>query len=143
MIRHFDRALFSIFICVLVVCAGCGGSTISTVTGTVTYQGKSLKYGKIFFAPVDPATPPAQGVIQSDGSYTLEVQGDRKAPVAGAYVGEYRVWVTCYEYDQPGWAGNPLKESKSMIPEKYGSAQNSGLTATVVKGKNKFDFSLE
>ena len=126
-----------------VMSCGCGGPTISKVAGTVTYKGKPLEFGKVFFAPMDQTIPPAQSVIQSDGTYSLEVQGDRKAPIAGAYAGEYRVWISCYPYHKPGWAGNPLAQSKSLIPEKYENVNTSGLTASVGKGPNTFDFALE
>ncbi len=131
------------FLFALLLICGCGGPKIAAVSGTVTYKGKPLEFGLVHFAPVSQELTPAKAEIQADGSYILEVQGDRKAPVLGAYVGEYRVWISCYPYHAPNWNGNPFAKVKSVIPEKYESVETSELTATVVKGKNTFNFDLQ
>ncbi|MDO4570983.1 MAG: hypothetical protein Q4D38_11400 [Planctomycetia bacterium] len=133
---------FSLFLLGCLFLTGCGGHPVAEVTGKVTYLNQPLEFGKIYFVPVDSSLPPAQGDIEQ-GVYTLETRGDRKAPIAGVYTGEYRVWISCYPYHQPGWSGNPMIEHDSLIPEKYESVNESGLTATVGRGKNQIDFALE
>ncbi|MDO4582936.1 MAG: hypothetical protein Q4D62_02425 [Planctomycetia bacterium] len=133
---------FSLWLLGCLILTGCGGHPVAKVTGTVTYQNQPLEFGKIHFVPVDSSLPPAQGTIEK-GEYTLEMRGDRQAPVSGIYTGEYRVWIACYPYHKPGWSGNSMIPHPPLIPKKYESVHESGLTATVVRGKNQIDFTLE
>ncbi len=117
---------------VVIACAGCGGDARPTtvpVHGKVTYQGEPVTQGTVTFQPVKPAEGypkrPATGTIGADGTYELSTfeAGD------GAIPGEYQVAVV----SKTGEATleQPDAPETWLVPEKYASAEQSGLTATV------------
>lgn len=131
-----------IAVAVLVVAvAGCGSSDdqmeTSSVTGTVTYDGKPVATGTVMFTPVG-GGPPATGQIQEDGTYQLRTyeEGD------GAVFGEHKVTITALDMGS-GLPEDMATEPKPLVPEKYGRDTTSGLTATVASGENTIDFPLE
>jgi hypothetical protein len=127
--------------------AGCGGSDgpeMAKVTGTVTYNGKPVPKGTISFQPTDPVNgAPANGIIDSDGSYRLQTT----EPGDGARLGDYQVAIRSVE----GEPDVPLDYTpkkrppapKSLIPKKYENPMTSGLTAKVESGSNSIDFDLK
>lgn len=130
-------------VCLLVaitLLAGCRrGPEMVPVTGKVLYNGKPLEFGSVMFQP--PSGQPAQGKIQSDGTFTLSTykEGD------GAVVGRHKVRITCYETEKPG-IPKPAGEQplgKLLIPEKYTFLDQSGLSAEVTADrKEPFVFEL-
>lgn len=156
-------ALFSI----LAITVGCGDSGVPTypVSGTVTgSDGSPVEGAAVSFVADGDGAADAVGVTDASGKYTLTTKGKK-----GAQVGSYKVTIAKYiggadqdvatevpdledvldvtdEYpegeepqDRDGDAA-----SKNELPEKYGSAATSGLTATVAdSGDNSFDFKLE
>ncbi|MGO8753432.1 MAG: hypothetical protein ACLQNE_46440 [Thermoguttaceae bacterium] len=84
--RLSSLVLLSFLAWVLIVVAGCGSSDPRKyrVSGTVTYDGKPVPQGTVFFVPdaaKDNHGPGAQAVIK-DGAY----QTERRAVVGGPYV---------------------------------------------------------
>ena len=114
---------------------GCGasGPPSGQLSGNVTYKGEPLGTGTIMFMPQSGDAPYAQAEISEDGSYkaTTKEYGE-KIPV-----GSYRVMISAVKDMGPEAPVMPL------IPFKYSSDQQSGLTAQVVEGENKVDFDLE
>lgn len=137
------RSFLSLF-CFLALSAafltGCGQKSeipTASVSGKVTFKGKPVSSGTVWFAPDEEGLLPARGILSSKGKYSLEIA---EKSLKGAYVGSYRIWFDCTDpaTSQDGERG------KSLLPEKYGSTETSGLTATVEEGKaNVYDFSLE
>ncbi len=125
------------------VAAGCGsgGPKMGRVSGTVTYQGKSLDAGTVTFIATDSERPNASGSIQPGGTYTLQTS----EPGDGAVVGDYRVAITDVDsntFNTP-LPGAPPQPVKSILPKQYLDAATSGLTATVAEGSNTKDFELK
>ena len=149
-------------LCLIALCsAGCGSGTpkgrlpVYKVTGLVTYKGKPLPDADITFFNAE-ANRSAFGRTNSEGQYELTTY----APRDGALEGTHKVTVTKIPpvpptptpapVDSPDYVPPTANQStdpprpKSEVPEKYGKADESGLTATVVKdGDNKIDLPLE
>jgi len=93
---HFFRASFPILALGLLAAVGCG-SKGSTVSGTVTFNGKPVPEGYINFYPADGKSAPAGGAIK-DGRYS----------VSNVAVGKNRVEVTS---NPSGTAPSSMDES--------------------------------
>jgi len=127
--------LFPVAVLALLL-AGCG-SDLASVTGTVTYDGKPLQTGTVGFFPVG-AGPAGYGSIQPDGSFRI-----RTGQQAGLPPGEYRITVQA-----TGPIPEPTPENlepvpESIIPERYGNQDQSGLTFTVKPGSNEVPIELQ
>jgi len=105
------------------------------VSGTVTYKGQPVSFGKVTFK--DEQGRAGWGDI-SNGQYSL------KAPV-----GDCTVAIESRDLEPPP---DPKKSKqarpgmyigKSHIPEKYESFKDSGLTYKVENKDNKVDFTLK
>lgn len=108
------------------------------VSGTVTFNGKPLEFGSIMFQP--PSGQPAQGQIQSDGSFTLSTY----KPGDGAVIGKHKVRIACYESQKRGAVKGPGEQAlgKLLIPVRYTILEQSGLTADVREDSEPFEFKL-
>lgn len=132
----------AVFLALMLLTAGCGssGPEMARVSGTVTYQGQPLETGTISFISTDPARPNANGTLGPGGTYELQT----REPSDGAELGEYQIAISDIDPDAMNSAlpGEPL-ELTSKIPEKYQNPATSGLTRTVERGSNTFDFELD
>ena len=126
------------FVSLAVFCAvltGCSGRRIKPgyvrVSGVVQYDGKPLKRGSVLFAPSVPGDG-GSALIQADGSFSaMLAQGD------------YSVAVRCYEDDDATIGeGGAYTPPKSLIPERYIDATESGLKVSVKGGMGPVSFSL-
>jgi hypothetical protein len=106
----------------LVFLAGCGGSNVAPVSGTVTLNQKPLAHATVVFQPTgggDPG-PGSTGTTDATGRYELKVM-TTGAP--GARVGKHTVAITAYagEGDEQSSAPPaPGKEfRKALVPEEY------------------------
>ena len=139
----------------LIAAAGCGPDDglpkRLPVSGRVTYNGEPLANGTITFVPEDPTGRGAFGTIE-DGDYRLTTQDQDD----GAIPGKYKVAIASTEQpdlseaaaqagagvmDQ-GMVAEADQQAKSLIPERYADAAQSGLTAEVERGSTSFDFEL-
>lgn len=127
---RYSRALFALVAAVAV--AGCGGESLTPVTGTVHYKGQPLKEGSITFLPEKGR--PATGKIV-DGQI-VEVTTNQAND--GVPAGKHKVTITSIEGGKDMYA-----PTKSRIPEKYAVAEQSGLTADIGPGKNELKFDLK
>ncbi len=131
---------------ILVSAVGCTSGTpfpMATVKGTVTYQGKPLDHGRVVFLPEQGTPGPAAvGVIQSDGSFRVENAGRE-----GAALGWHRVTVHCRGEltgeENRNRAASEFAVPKSLIPEKYSSAEQSPLRFEVKEGRNEWSIVLD
>ena len=112
---------------------------MATVSGRVTYQGKPVPKGTITFIPVSPGGRNATGALAPDGAYTLQTE----APEDGAQLGEYRVTIWAHDEAVLDYIPAQPVKPKLLAPPKYENPDSSGLTRTVVRGRNVFDFNLE
>jgi hypothetical protein len=132
-----------------VIFCGCGHSGISVVkaTGEVRYQGKPLADATVSFVAAIEGERGASGMTQQDGTFQVVTQG---ATQSGCVPGSYKIKISkTVAIDASGkpivgeYNGTEMPRLKSVIPEKYSDADQSGLTAEVIKGnKNHFVFEL-
>jgi len=144
--KHFSIILLVAF---FVVVSGCGGGGLKTypVSGTVTFEGEPLVGATVGFSP-KVAEEGDGGYARTDNKGFYELQTSQGKVGAGTTPGEYYVTITKVDMVGTGVfmvtsSGERQEETKpvSVIPAKYSSAE-AGLTATVKKEKNVFDFDL-
>jgi hypothetical protein len=115
------------------VAGGCG-SSVSTVSGSVTVDGKPLEKGTISYVPADSNGSPVTAEV-AGGKYEVLVSAGKKfvqisAPVV---VGKRK------QYEGPD---APYDEfTDESLPEKYNS--KTTLTFDVQPGKNSKDWAVE
>jgi len=129
---------------------GCGDGAMKTepVTGLVTLDGKPLAEATVSFTPaIKGEGHPGFANTNAEGRYKLQTLRGRVD--AGTTPGEYVVTVvkginveTGKMLLSPDGQKIPETKPKMVTPEKYNDREKSGLRATVVKGKNTFNFDL-
>jgi hypothetical protein len=130
---------FALPLVTLVILTGCNRSPkMLPVTGKVIYNGKPLEFGAVMFQP--PSGQPAQGKIQSDGTFSLSTYRLND----GAVLAKHKVRIACYESMRPGAVKGPGEAAlgKPLVPEKYTLVDQSGLTADVDENNHEFTFEL-
>lgn len=135
---------FPLVLMILPLATGCGGEAKGTVSGKVTYQGKPLPGGFVTFVPDNGA--PVHTDIQSDGTYHID-----KAPLGPVKISvqpkseQEAMQSSRMPRDAKGYGKfqSAMTETKSSIPPKYGTPNESGLTYTVVKGPQQHDIDLK
>ena len=128
---------------------GCGGEPgLVKVTGRITYKGRPVSRGQVFFTPEKASTRAADSALDADGRYRLGTfdVGD------GAYVGAYQVSVVARGEPKAKPEGKKAKafmeedlqnSGDPLIPRKYFSPETSKLRAEVTADKtNDFTFDL-
>lgn len=120
-------AALAIFTLTLTACGG-PKKELYTLTGEVSYQGKTVDQGAITFVPTDPNTP-AEGATITDGKYTCDVPK-----------GTLTVQITGSKRIQGKGVDKDLILYEDFIPEKYGI--KSAVTVTVT-GAATENFVLE
>ncbi|HET6884394.1 MAG TPA: carboxypeptidase-like regulatory domain-containing protein [Pirellulales bacterium] len=149
----------SLAACAALISGGCNkaGPALGTVPagGTVTYKGQAVEGATVSLLPTAEGGKGASGVTDSNGRFQLKTYAGPTSQPAGAMPGEYRVLIIKPEIvsgpSAEGEAVDPGRieegksptEGKSLIPERYGNADTSGLTASVKpSGENNFPFEL-
>jgi hypothetical protein len=134
------RRILPIALLAMVLLAGCDrGPRVVPVTGKVLFNGTPLEFGSVTFQPR--SGQPAQGEIQSDGTFSLSTF----RPNDGAVIGSHKVRIACYESQRPNATRAPGEQSlgQLLIPGKYTLFDQSGLTAEVrEEGNVPFVFEL-
>jgi hypothetical protein len=131
-------------ILLMLLAIGCGSSTPDgEVTGVVTYRGQPVPGGVITF--ITDRGIPATAVIDPTGHYRL------KAPVGAAKVSVNNLMLRKAQATggprlKPPQGSAPaapaLEGTYKPIPEKYLSAEQSGLAWTVRPGTQTYDIPL-
>lgn len=139
----------------LLCLSGCGGKKVATVSGKVTFNGKSLTAGNIAFVG---KTGIGHGTIKQDGSYV----------VPNVPVGEVTITIETPPPRRGGMAGMmdapkapsgvpampkemipaDYQEKQSSVPvvpapEKYSKVETSPLKYTVKSGKQEYKIDLQ
>ncbi len=127
----------------LVTAGGCGGGR-SSVSGKVTYQGRTVIYGSVVFLSADKTARSA--VIQCDGSYTVD----------DVPAGVVKIGVISRDPAQSRAArrrrqSNPTGSSSAAppttgwfpLPAEFETAENSKLSCTVSSGHLHHDIELK
>jgi hypothetical protein len=115
--------------------AGCGsegrGLTKWPVEGEITFDGKHLPDGTIFF--LHETGEIASVNFGDDGRYRVEVaEGANNVLVKSADITPGKAW--------PG--GREMEVHKTRIPQKYSDAATSGLQVVVKASENTYDVPL-
>ena len=150
-LRRAARAIFTCFAVGLL--AGCGGSEDKwskerpqpfPAGGTVLYKSEPVEGATVTFLPQGNSQA-AIGQTDAKGRFRLQTY----QPADGAVPGEYKVTVRKVEVAAEAreetnvFDTTPIKE-QSLLPERYGTAQKTDLTASVKEGdKNDFTFELK
>jgi hypothetical protein len=127
----FRHTLCVLGACCLVALSGCRGDGPVPVTGTVTYKGTPLAQGTITFTPEEGRVAFGKikdGKIVEVTTHTLD---------DGAAKGRNRVSIRSISNPDDMYA-----KQVSLIPEKYGDPNTSGLTAELASGTNELSFDL-
>jgi len=118
----------------LIIAWGCGTGdskpfpNMVLCSGEITFDGKPLDHGTVTFAPIDPNGESAYGKI-SNGQF--QMMTTVSAP--GVIKGQYRVKVESLGPPPPKVPGQMPLPGISLIPEKYGNPQTSGLEVDIQK----------
>ncbi len=113
--------------CLLALFAsGCGGEAVGTISGAVTFEGQPLPEGIVSF--VTAKGPVVTGRVH-EGAYVVK----------GVPVGPAKI--TVRQIVDP-FARHPPSSRAKEIPLRYRSADDSGLTYTVVSGPQTHDLEL-
>ena len=120
----------------LAALAGCSPQAdYAPVSGTVYYKGKPVESGVVMFQPAEGEV--ARGLIQSDGTYTLETLGEATGVRPG--MAKVRVSVRANTNSNGGEVGL----GKLLIPERYTDFDLSGLTFEVTPTRTEpYDIQL-
>ncbi|WP_146115500.1 MULTISPECIES: carboxypeptidase-like regulatory domain-containing protein [Pirellulaceae] len=114
---------------------GCSesGTKMYSVDGTVTLGKKPMSGGFVSFEDTTTGTA-AQGVIEEDGSYTLELPA-----------GSYQVMIEPTEIEVKSKDGMSPPEMKyaQNVPDRYMSVDTTDLSADVGDDSTTFDFILK
>jgi hypothetical protein len=120
----------------VLLCAGCGGSSVVPVSGTVKLNGEPLANATVVFTPTEGANPGpgSVGTTDASGRYTLQVS-TTSAP--GAVTGKHTVSITASSGDEvpssaPPTGDKPPAPRKPQVPEEYNT--KTTLTFDVPKG---------
>ena len=135
-----DLSFFSLRLCVtpflffaVAICltlTGCGNSLGSSVTGTVSLDGKPLATGGVSFHP-EGGGPVATARILEDGSFALKTGQQHSLPA-----GDYRVTVMAVEVVPPKSKYHVPMPGKQLVPVRYGDLKQTDLRASVKPGSN-------
>lgn len=123
--------------------AGCGQKgehETAKVQGKVTLDGQPLKFGSLLFTP-EGNFPSAEGTIRPDGTYSLGTYGTND----GAVIAKHKVIITARAAGAFALPEDSVKGAAgtvSVVPERYGNAEKSGLVADVESGTNTVNFDL-
>lgn len=130
-------------LCAALLLVGCGAKPkvtegLKEVTGKITYKDQPLTSGIVTFFTEKRDGRSATGIIGADGTYAL--QTDANSP--GARPGDYKIRIESWSVP-PKVTDDAVVPGKSAIPDKYGSVDQSGLTATVKEdAKQTIDLKL-
>jgi hypothetical protein len=126
------RLLAFLVVAVPLAAVGCGGPKPVAVSGKVTYKQKLLAQGSITFTPEKGRM--ATGKIR-DG---MIVEVTTHNLNDGALEGHNKVAIRSVSNPDDMYA-----EHVSLIPDKYGDPEKSGLTADLKPGENVLTFDLD
>lgn len=141
-IRHFaiTKSLMSLSLAALLVGCGSDGPELAKVKGKVTIDGQSLPNATLTFIPKEGT--PSYGMTNATGEYELMFTDTKY----GAQLGEHAVSVEVTkmskgEIEELKAQGIEVIQPKVDLPKQY--RKSGALSATVSRGSNNIDFSLE
>ncbi len=146
-LRSSSRNAFLVGLLLLTV-IGCGGNPMGNIKGTVTFNGKPLKGGRVTFLSTKPNTGKTVE-IGEDGSYKVE-----KIPVGPVKIlveTDYLKKSSAYAGKNAAPADSKVQNTKTgedtmsrytEIPREYSNPEASDLAYTVKKGDQEHTIAL-
>ena len=130
-IRPVAQLVTALAALVLPACGG-GAPKLYPVRGKVLYLEQPAEGAIVVFQPKNsrPDSPMPSGTVGADGSFTLRTHPHGEGAPAGDYV-VLVTWLPPNARDQE----NP----KNKLPDRYGTATDSPLSATVKAGSNELE----
>ncbi|MCX7425341.1 MAG: hypothetical protein NTW96_06910 [Planctomycetia bacterium] len=139
--KYFRRAVAIVAAVFGLAVGGCGSSLDSSVTGTITMDGKPLDLGNgtctVSFYP-EAGGPAAQARVAPDGTYALKTGSTR-----GIRSGKYVVTVVATGPSREPPPGSPPMPGPLLTPTRYGTKQRSDLRFTIEPGTNRIDIPMK
>ena len=129
-----NRSVLGLVALLAMLAAGCGGSNLGSVTGTVTLDGEPLPDALVMFNPIAGGRPSA---ARTDASGKYELVYDREN--MGAEPGEHLVEITTE--DEVVNEDDTVTNVAEKVPTKYNA--ESDLRETVELGAQTIDFALD
>lgn len=140
--------LWACLLCITLGFAGCRSDKTDSVSGVITLDGVPLEGAGVRFTPVGNGGTVISGFTDAKGKYSSQTLQGRLS--ADTISNEYVVTVSKYEeYDTGrkirGEEGvlETVYDNKLITPAVYGDLKKTPFKATVVSGKNTFDFDLK
>jgi hypothetical protein len=135
-------ALLSVFLC------GCGSPT-GTLTGTVRYKGAALPGGSLIVYCEDEQI--LAGAIREDGSYTIAGLPEGRVVVTVVTLPRVPEGMQLKQNLPPTTSDGPRAPSEGVyakgrhvvLPRRYATREESGLSAVVARGTQVFDIDLK
>jgi hypothetical protein len=120
---------------ILLAAVGCGSTSMTAVSGTVTFDGTPIEKGTISFYPVDRKSVSTGGSIVN-GAYKVDVPpGTMKVHISmGTIIGYKEL------YEKGKSDKRPL--TSEVLPPKYSDMQKTELTLDVAGGSMQKDWNL-
>jgi hypothetical protein len=111
---------------------GCGGNSLTQVTGTITVDGAPAVGALVIYHPVGDGKM-ATGVADAQGKYQLVTDAETGAPA-----GKYQITVTWPDPNQKQDAGSLLSQASSepgpdLLKGKFARKNSSGLSADIAR----------
>jgi hypothetical protein len=135
--NSYSRLAISVLAAVL-LCGCSQNGKESEVSGKVTLDGNGVGPGVVVFVPIGRQGNPATGAIQLGGDYFLTTSRD-----LGLSAGKYKVSVSVFDQPPVKPGERSMVEAKLVTPEKYVSAETSGLEYDVKPGSNTIYIELK
>ena len=119
---------------------GAAGPETYPVGGVVMMDGQPVQDATVSFDPVGGTARAlgAQAVTDDDGRFSMQTHIGNNQFQAGLRPGQYGVTIIKLQ-QATEMRGRP----RDLLPKKYGSADTSGLAATVKAEPNEFEFTLK
>ncbi len=116
--------------------AGCGGGGLPQVRGKVFYKDEPASGAMVIFHPVGDKSLNAvkpYGAVEADGTFRLTTRDQSQGIREGIIPGDYAVTVSWPKAPTQKLTGpaEERQEEPSRLPPMYGSAETSGLKATI------------
>ncbi len=143
------RSVYFLLSLAMLTLVGCGPD-VGSISGKVTYKGKSLTGGKVTFLSSDQKVKTA--LIGTDGRYTIDkvTVGPAKIAIDPPLVlpkmmGGLEMDPAKMGAPAPQNPAPPPPEEKGgvALPKEYQDVEKSGLTYTVVSGKQEHNIELK
>jgi|SRR5579885_2486163 len=126
-----------------VLLLACGCARTATVSGKVTYKGRTVTYGSVIMVSADKTA--RSTFIEADGSYTVQDVHPGQVQIAVISPDPSKARALVQRGDS-GLRGKPAVQAAAKrwfgIPRQFQDPQTSGLTCTIAGGRVQHDIDL-